>query len=499
VVEFGRALAGRDTRFLELVRTKVYERPASPYRRLLDHAGCAFADLEAHVRRHGLEPTLARLAGEGVYLTAAEFKGKVDVVRGGTSFRVSPAAFARPDPAPGLMVQSSGTSNAPVTGHVALDWLAIWTFAKGVFLAAHDLLAASHAVYDNLLPAPAATYSLFHNARLGIATERWFAQRWPVDRPAQDISCLWSTALVVLMGKCSGPGFPRPELLDFREFRPVLDWISKSRRAGRRCCLDITASNAVRVARMALESGTPLEGVTCILHGEPFTDAKRQAIEQAGARCTVRYWFSVGMQAGLGCANPAALDEVHVNQYMLAVIAHPAPSGTGATPIRPLLFTTLYPEAALLHLNVENGDYATLEERACGCALERVGLTLHLHRIRSYEKFTTEGWTYFYGDLYELVERTLPAEFGGGPGHYQLVEEEDEHGQTRLTLLVDPEVGPLDEAVLAARVRAEFLRSPLGNQEVARAWWYRSGTFRVRREAPRASARGKILPLQMPR
>jgi hypothetical protein len=164
-----------------------------------------------------------------------------------------------------------------------------------------------------------------------------------------------------------------------------------------------------------------------------------------------------------------------------------------------LLFTTLYPQAALLHLNVENGDYATLEERPCGCALERVGLTLHLHRIRSYEKFTAEGWTYFYGDLYELMERTLPDEFGGGPGHYQLVEEEDENGQTRLTLLVDPEVGDLDEEKLGVRVREEFLRGVLGSQWVARAWWYRGETFRIRRKAPYASARGKILPLQMPR
>jgi hypothetical protein len=300
------------------------------------------------------------------------------------------------------------------------------------------------------------------------------------------------------MGKCFGPGFPRPELLDFREFRPVLNWISQKRREGKRCCLDVTASNAVRIAQMALERGISLEGTTCILHGEAFTDAKREVIERAGARCTTRYSFSIGMQAGQGCSNPAFIDEVHVNQYMLGVIPHPQSSVFGGAPIRPLLFTTLYPQATRLHLNVENGDYATLEERACGCALERVGLKLHLHRIRSYEKFTAEGWTYFYGDLFEFLEKTLPTEFGGGPGHYQLVEEEDGAGQTRLTLLVDPVLGRLDENRLGARVREEFLQSVLGSQDVARAWWHRnSETFRIRREIPRTSARGKILPLQM--
>lgn len=152
--EIKRALDHREERFLEVARTLIYPRPASPYRILLDHAGCAFADLQRHVRGHGLEATLARLAQEGVYLTASEFKGKSDVVRGTTAFRVSPADLARPDSAPGLIVQSSGTSNAPQTGHVALDWLSIWTPSKGVFLAAHDLLSSSHAVYDNILPRP---------------------------------------------------------------------------------------------------------------------------------------------------------------------------------------------------------------------------------------------------------------------------------------------------------------------------------------------------------
>jgi len=496
--EIKRALVHREERFLEVVRTLIYERPASPYLILLNQAGCAFSDLQSHVRRHGLEGTLSRLAQEGVYLTAAEFKGKIDVIRGARSFRVSPLNFARPDAVPGLMVESSGTSNAPLTGRVALDWISIWTFSKGIFLAAHDLLSSSHAVYDNMLPAPVATYSLLHNARLGIATDRWFAQRWPVDRPARSVQSLWSTALIVLMGKCFGPGFPRPELLPFREFRPVLEWIAKRRREGRHCCLDVTGSNAVRIARMALEQGISLEGTTCLLHGEPFTDGKREIIERAGAQCTTRYSFSIGMNAGHGCANPAHIDEVHVNQYMLAVIAHPRPLDLGGAPIRPLLFTTLYPQAALMHLNVENGDYATLERRACGCPLERVGLTLHLHRIRSYEKFTAEGWTYFYGDLYGLMEQTLPAEFGGGPGDYQLVEEEDENGQTRLTMLVDPAVGALDEEKLGARVREEFLHGTLGDGSVARAWWYQGGTFRIRREPPRASSRGKILPLQIP-
>jgi hypothetical protein len=47
--EIKRALAHREERFLDIVRTHVYGRPANPYLILLNEAGCAFSDLESHV------------------------------------------------------------------------------------------------------------------------------------------------------------------------------------------------------------------------------------------------------------------------------------------------------------------------------------------------------------------------------------------------------------------------------------------------------------------
>jgi hypothetical protein len=147
-------------------------------------------------------------------------------------------------------------------------------------------------------------------------------------------------------------------------------------------------------------------------------------------------------------------------------------------------------------LNVDNGDYAELLFRDCGCALQRAGLSLHLHHIRSYEKFTGEGMNYFYGDLFELLEKVLPREFGGGPGDYQLVEEEDSAGQTRLTLLVHPSVEKLDEEKLLSRLRLELAQGSRNNRFMSKLW-QDSGTFRIRREIPHASPRGKILPLHL--
>jgi hypothetical protein len=100
---------------------------------------------------------------------------------------------------------------------------------------------------------------------------------------------------------------------------------------------------------------------------------------------------------------------------------------------------------------------------------------------------------YNYMDLHELVEKDFPAEFGGGLGDYQLREEEDESGQTRITLIVDPAVGAVNEAALLRR-----LDNALGSGWHKR-FWRDAGTLRVAREAPHSGARGKILPLHIVR
>jgi hypothetical protein len=98
--------------------------------------------------------------------------------------------------------------------------------------------------------------------------------------------------------------------------------------------------------------------------------------------------------------------------------------------------------------------------------------------VTSYEKLTDEGMTYDATALVDLVEAALPARFGGGPADYQVLEEEDADGLTRLTLIVSPRLGPLDEAALL---------------------WGQAGLLRVRREEPRPTLRGKVLPFQVDR
>jgi hypothetical protein len=357
-----------------------------------------------------------------------------------------------------------------------------------VFFAANDLFRRVHAMYDAMLPASGGVNNLLIYGRMGVATERWFARVVP---GLQDRYALLTTRLIVCMGKLFAPGFPKPELTSLREVERIIHWIMERKRQGQSCCITAAASNAARIARMAIEMRLSLEGTKFICSGEPFTDAKREVIERSGASGTPRYAYGGSVNIGFGCGKPAYTDEIHVNQSMVALIAHRRTDEHGVA-VEPLLCTTLHPYSSRIYLNVESGDYASMHERQCGCALEKAGLSLRLRQIRSFEKFTSEGMNYNYIDLFELMENSFPKEFGGGPGDYQLVEEEDDKGQTHISIVVDPQVRDLNEDRLCLR-----LRKALGEKPWHSRFWTEAGTIRVKREAPHASARGKILPLHI--
>ena len=494
--ETKRLLDTRVERFLELVRTQIYKRPDSAYLRLLKLAGCEFSDFQTHVHHHGLEETLVKLANEGVYLTSDEYKGKREVVRGGISFRASPRDFAHRVASAGFTIASSGTTNAPIATFSSLDWRALRIIGTAITYAAHDVFSRAYAVYQPILSGRVGAVLI--RGKIGIATDRWFAPRFPINSWLDGKYHYLSTYLTVMMANWFGPGIARPEFLEMGNVRPIVEWVLQKRREGKSCCIRTVYSNAVRIARCALEMGVTLEGTIFDGGGEPLTESKRTLMERVGARVLTHYAFGGNISAGLGCSNPAFTDEVHVHQSLLALVENPRPLNHTRPPIYPLLGTTLHPSAPRLLLNVENGDYGTMMRRDCGCGLERVGFTQHLHTIRSFEKFASEAMNYFYGDLFEFLEKTIPIEFGGGPGDYQLVEEEDGNGQTRLSLLVHPNIGNLNEEKLLSRLYERFGEGSRDNRLTSKIW-QDAGTFRIRRQIPHASARGKILPLHIAR
>ena len=494
--EVRRRIAARAERFLSLVEARVFGRAENSYSRLFKHAGCDFADLAGYVRRDGLEKTLERIAAAGVYLTPDEFKGKREVVRGRDRFFVGAKDLDAFEALPSLRMQTSGSSNAPRSYFIPIQALASRAFSHCVFYAAHGLFSHSGAVYDAILPANGGVRELLVCSRFGYRLDRWFARRVPSHHWIGARRNEAMTYLIVMMGKAFGPGFPLPEFIDVENVGPILDWMVEERSRGRSCLIRLTPSNAARIARTAREKGVSLEGVKFRIGGEPFTEAKHDVIARAGAAAIPSYGFEAGV-IGFACVHPDHLDDLHIDSSKFALVERPEPLDY-APDIHPFLVTTLDEASPQFYLNVDVGDHGIIMERRCGCLLETLGMARHVHQIRSHEKFTSEGMNYFYGEIFDLLEKALPAEFGGGPGDYQLFEEEDAGGQTRLVLIVHPHVGSLQEEKLIKTLHGALARGSRANEFQTRVWTD-AGTVIVKRQIPLASARGKILPLRFSR
>jgi hypothetical protein len=168
--------------------------------------------------------------------------------------------------------------------------------------------------------------------------------------------------------------------------------------------------------------------------------------------------------------------------------------GSGTT-VDAFCFTSLLPTAPKLMLNVETDDYGIVETRACGCPLDEAGWHTHLRQIRSYKKLTGEGMTLVGNDMLRVLEEDLPGRFGGSALDYQLREEEDERGFTRLTLVVSPRVGIDDEAAVLRALLAGIARGGPG-AALTGAVWAQAGALRLERSEPVWTEAGKLMPFR---
>ena len=310
--------------------------------------------------------------------------------------------------------------------------------------------------------------------------EKWWTSSrfgWSAD----DLRREYVVNLTLLLSRLFGRALARPRYAARGEAERVTRWLADKARRGKPAVLETNHSTAVRICLAAKERGIDIGGTAFHVTGEPLTPAKAEVIAAAGVRAIDRYSnVEVGFMA-LACADATSFDDLHLVSDKLALIERERTLPGGGETVNALVFTTLVPCTPKLWLNVENGDYASVSRRDCGCPFGELGLDIHLSGVRAFDKLTSEGVTLPGIDLFDLMERVLPARFGGGPTDYQFVEEE-EAGLPKVCLVIRPSVGAVDETSAIAAVH-EAIRSVRGAAQMAEEW-RQAGSLRVVRRAP---------------
>jgi hypothetical protein len=488
-------LQNREYNLLLQVKRAIYENKTSPYLKLLELSGCEYGDLEKLVKSEGIEPALKKLAGEGVYISIEEFKGKKDITRGGKVFRFKERDFDNPRLSGHFEARSGGSRSAGTRTIYDFDYItASRVIYRVIMLEAYGLLDTPFALWWPIMPGAGPMIVLSYT-KAGKIPVKWFS---PVKakgfRPS--LKNRMGTSFIVYAGRFFGAKLPAPEYVLHDEAWKIAEWLADITKKQGGCGFSTYPSLAVRICQGAKERGINLSGVRFSLMGEPITEAKRREIISAGSTICPQYAFTEGGFVGLGCLHPVAPDDVHFCKDSLALIQQNRTVTHASTSVEAFLFSSLLPSAPKILLNVESGDWGRVENRKCGCKLEELGLTEHISNIRGFDKLTGEGMTFIGTDMVRIIEEVLPARFGGSPTDFQMVEEEDEKGHTRMSILVHPRLGVINEAELIGLIINELSKGKDTQRMMAQVW-AQSAIFRVKRLPPSITAAGKLMPLHI--
>jgi hypothetical protein len=476
--------------FLSLCDTEIFGKRGSPYRLLFQKTGYSREKLAHLVRSEGLEQALSRLAADGIYLGIKEFKGQKPVVRPGLEMSFD-AAAADISAGPSIALKSSGSSGPRMKTRIGVAGLRLLSNYLPLIIKGLDAQDLPVVLYYPM-PSVSGVVHLITFTMAGFPPSAWFSQVPFLSR--RRILPLLQLMALIASSRLRGLRLPFPHLADIRHPAALARWISKNCPQG--AVLPTFPGAALHMLQAALSEGIKLPRLVFILGGEPLTDNKFRIFKEAGHK--VYPWYS-SVETGriaLGCFHGAYPDDMHILSDRIACISRPGGAFPSAPSSDALLLTSLHPDSHKFLLNVETGDEAVIEERRCGCLWEEYGLTRHILKVRSYEKLTLEGMTYAAGDVFHLVEEILPGRCGGTPADYQLAEEEDADGLTRLVVSVNPHLRVNEDdvrmAVYASLQKATTLRSPM--TDILK----QSSSVVVRREFPKLTHSGKILTLRPP-
>jgi hypothetical protein len=485
-------LAHREENFLETLRRTVFEQPPGVWRQLFQQAGCHYADLERMVRTDGVEGTLRALRRGGVGLTFEEFKGRAPITRGGREIPAGTHAFDNPLQSGAFSVSTGGSTGRGRT--VDIDVEHLWDSVPSRLLndSIHGFLGVPMALWFDGLPGNGPN-GLLGRVAYNAVPERWFS---PLEvagsRPALRFRLAQSAILAT--ARASGVRLPPPEAVSLEDADHVARWAGEAIRRAGGCGIRTMVSRALRIALAAEELGIDLTGAVISGGGEPPTPAKVAAVRRTGARWVSNYSMQEIGPVGHGCA--AAIDEndLHLQRHHVALITHPRQVPGFDVQVDAFQLTTLLPSSRKLMINVELDDYGIVEERRCGCPWDALGFHTHIRGVRSFRKLTGEGMTLIGTDMVRILEDVLPSRFGGSPLDYQLLEEEDERGFTRLSILVHPRLTLHNEGEVVDAVLSSL---GAGGADAATSGriWAQAKTLRVKRSPPIWTNRGKLMPL----
>jgi hypothetical protein len=343
------------------------------------------------------------------------------------------------------------------------------------------------------IPGTSALSGLMTAAQLGIRVARWFTHVSP-DSPRVHPRYLWSARLVHWASILAGKPLPLPEYAGIDDPEPILRWIEEVRGVNRIPYISTYPTSAVSLCLAAEARGIDISGTTFTLSGEPVTETRVAKIRRSGAHVLTNYSAIEVGRIGIGCLEPNHADDTHLFHDLHAVVQPGEKHVRSELPGDALLFTSLRSSSRLFVLNASIGDRAAIEQRSCGCHLNAVGWTTHIHDISAYAKVTAGGMTFFDTDLVRILEEVLPNRFGGSPAHYQLVEQETDSGRPRLALIVDPAVGAVDEQALA-NTFLSVIGEGSGVEHVMELKWRSDNVMGVIRDRPQPAASGKVLHL----
>lgn len=486
-----RRLEERERNLLTIVRSTIYENKNSPYLKLLKLAGCEFGDFERIVNSDGVEEALAKLRREGVYVSIEEFKGKREACRGSKTFLFKESDFDNPCLAGQLETISGGSRSTGTRTIYDFDFLENkYTVHHLVGYDAYGLIDLPFAIWLPIIGIGPAI--VLTSTKGGRPPERWFS---PVHKRGfrPSFKNRMVANYIVEIGRIFGANIPRPEYVQLHDAWIVSHWIAEAVQKHGGCSVRTYTSAAVRVCQAAKERGLDLRGATFIVGGEPLTETKWNEIVSSGARAYSSYGMAESGVIGMGCMNPASTDDVHFCKDSFGLIQHPREVAHAGIWVDAFLLTTLLPCAPKILFNAETGDYGFLKSRNCGCKMGEIGMPDHISDIRGFDKLTGEGMTFVGSELVRLIDHVLPSKYGGSSNDYQILEEE-ENGQTHLSILVAPEVGKIDEDDVILTVLDE-LGKKSDTKRMMTNIWSQAGTLKVKRIQPFTTPRGKLFPL----